>query len=329
MLERSLQVLLHEIVDYAGLFPPAALELDPALANYARYRNEPDAWMLGRFVCPTARLASLPALAEPFSEAAPLRLVVLPRGGDNEAAFLGNLAGDVAAMKSLAADLGRRVAFDALEVRLPPFAVGGPPEPLVHLARRFAGVLGELDGLLRPAFFEIPVARWTDAANWAQLAAAVAHGLGDYNQSLPAGAPRFGFKLRTGGLEPAAFPSASQITEAILACVRAGVPLKFTAGLHHPIRRYDPGVRTHMHGFINVFLAAILAYGLHLGRHDVLAILEETDPAQFHFGATFCGWDQADATIGEVQWARRHVALSFGSCSFDEPREDLRALGWL
>jgi hypothetical protein len=199
----------------------------------------------------------------------------------------------------------------------------------VQFLKRFAEVLAGLDGHVRPTFFEIGVAKWPEAATWAQTVAAVARGLADYNQALPAGAPRFGLKLRTGGLEPAAFPSPMQVTDAILACVHAGVPLKCTAGLHHPIRRYDPGVRSQMHGFINVFLAAILAYGLHLGRHDVLAILEETDPTEFHFGATFCGWDQADATIGEVQWARQNVALSFGSCSFDEPRDDLRALGWL
>ncbi len=330
MLERSLQVLLHEIVDYAGLFPPAGLDLDPALRNFSRYGQALDVWALGRFVCPTARFAMLPPLADLFSDAAPLRLSVLPGGGPTESAFFDQLAQDVADIQSLAAAMGKRVAFDAFEVRLPASALGsGMPESLTAFLTKFARQIDTIDGLKRPCFFEIPVANWPEAAAWSQTVAAVARVLGEFNERLPADAPRVGFKLRTGGLEASAFPSTMQVTEAILACVRERVPMKFTAGLHHPIRRYDSNVRTQMHGFINVFLAAILAYSLRLGRHDVLAILDETDPANFHFGAAFCGWDQADATIGEVQWARQNVAVSFGSCSFDEPLDDLRALGWL
>ena len=53
----SLRALLSGVVDYAGLFPPAGLPLDQAIRNYARYRQGSDAWMLGRFVIPAARLA--------------------------------------------------------------------------------------------------------------------------------------------------------------------------------------------------------------------------------------------------------------------------------
>ena len=44
------RALLAHIVDYAGVFPPAALELDAAVRNFASYRRGPDAWMLGAFV---------------------------------------------------------------------------------------------------------------------------------------------------------------------------------------------------------------------------------------------------------------------------------------
>jgi hypothetical protein len=55
----SLRELLNGIIDYAGLFPPANLPLDEAVRNYARYRTEPESWMLARFVCPARRLAEL------------------------------------------------------------------------------------------------------------------------------------------------------------------------------------------------------------------------------------------------------------------------------
>ena len=49
------RAFLAGLIDYAGLFPPAALPLGPALAEYARHRAGPDAWMLGRFIVPAGR----------------------------------------------------------------------------------------------------------------------------------------------------------------------------------------------------------------------------------------------------------------------------------
>ena len=52
----SLRTLLTEIVDYAGLFPPSELTMATAVQNYSNYLKAEHAWMLGRFVCPVARL---------------------------------------------------------------------------------------------------------------------------------------------------------------------------------------------------------------------------------------------------------------------------------
>ena len=51
------RAFLNGLVDYAGLFPPAGLGMKEAVAEYARHRREPEAWMLGRFVVPAARFA--------------------------------------------------------------------------------------------------------------------------------------------------------------------------------------------------------------------------------------------------------------------------------
>jgi len=51
-----LRALLRELVDYAGLFPPAGLPMEQAVRNYARYRVGQYAWALGRFVTSIARL---------------------------------------------------------------------------------------------------------------------------------------------------------------------------------------------------------------------------------------------------------------------------------
>src|SRR6185369_4323161 len=57
----SLRVLMSGLIDYAGLFPPAALDMKTAVANYARYLAAPDAWALGRFVLPVGRFAEFEA----------------------------------------------------------------------------------------------------------------------------------------------------------------------------------------------------------------------------------------------------------------------------
>lgn len=59
-MKRSLRILLDGLIDYAGLFPPAALTMQDAVRNYARYREEAFAWVLGRFVVPLERLSEVP-----------------------------------------------------------------------------------------------------------------------------------------------------------------------------------------------------------------------------------------------------------------------------
>jgi hypothetical protein len=141
-------------------------------------------------------------------------------------------------------------------------------------------------------------------------------------------APTSGFKLRCGGVNAAAFPSCEQVAFVIAACRDAKVPLKFTAGLHHPVRHFNAGVQTHMHGFLNVFVAGVLAHARGLSEEQLRPILGEEDAKEFAFDDAGLRWKDWQATTDEIAAARR-IVTSFGSCRFDEPRNDLRALGWL
>jgi hypothetical protein len=60
MTTRALRVLLEGLIDYAGLFPPAALPMDEAVRNYELYREGEHAWALGKFVVPLDRAAEVP-----------------------------------------------------------------------------------------------------------------------------------------------------------------------------------------------------------------------------------------------------------------------------
>jgi hypothetical protein len=346
----SLRVLLREVVDYAGLFPPARLEMQPALGNYLRYRSEEDAWMLGRFVCPCARLGELTSHRD---EAAPadapaLRLTVLGRGGDTAAAFLDNLRADLDDVRAVHDCCADRARVECYEARFPPEVLSDRDLSAVI---RFVRIVGQnfAEGGVpaMPAFFELPlspeVERRLDAITGQLCEYGLAAGqpirremdvFGRQQEDVhvspgPCGVAPAGLKLRMGGPDAAAVPGARQTARVICSCLGQGLPLKFTAGLHHPLRRFDAGVRAMTHGFLNVFAAAVLARAAALELDDVQAVLEEQDGREFGFDDEYLCWNEAMASLDEIENVRRRLAVSFGSCSFDEPRENLKALGLL
>jgi hypothetical protein len=87
--------------------------------------------------------------------------------------------------------------------------------------------------------------------------------------------------------------------------------MKATAGLHHPLRRGS------QHGFLNFLCAAA-----HSGRsaEDVRAILEDE---------SLDALPLSSLTAEEVRTTRSTLFKGFGSCSWREPVDDLRALGVL
>src|SRR5215470_419845 len=95
LMRQSLRALLEDVIDYAGLFPPAGLPLGQAVRNYARHRGEPEGWMLGRFVCPAARLAELAPLGDELAAGPPFVFAALGRGGATADDFLAGLRDDL------------------------------------------------------------------------------------------------------------------------------------------------------------------------------------------------------------------------------------------
>jgi hypothetical protein len=115
-------------------------------------------------------------------------------------------------------------------------------------------------------------------------------------------------KLRCGG---ALVPSAEQVALVLVACREAGVVMKATAGLHHPLRRGEE------HGFLNLLCAAVHAQD---GATVVRDLLEAESLEALPLSSL---------TAGEVRSTREQLFKGFGSCSWREPVEDLRALGVL
>lgn len=293
----SLRVLLSGVVDYAGLFPPANLSMAEAVVNYATYANSNYSWMLGRFVCPVARL-------DEFRENA-------------REVFTGNdgAVWDLTALSSedLPSTHEKIVAFNRENegfARIGALEVRTETEDIIDEASE----LFPADMLL---YFEIPIGE-----DLAVLVSAIA--ISGHRA-----------KIRTGGVKNELFPETREIVRFIRTCAAANIPFKATAGLHHPIRSfraltYEPNSpKGTMQGFLNVLLATGFAREGY--RPDIIEeILEEEFEEVFEFDGNGVFWQKEHFLNSyQLESLRGKGMNSFGSCSFDEPIADLREIGLL
>jgi hypothetical protein len=296
----ALDVLLRNLIDYAGLFPPASLDMAASVTNYDAYLRSEWNWILGRFIVPVARLGEF---EEAFAGLPPATL------GTNFAdwrlsVLLGsNAPADVERIRKfnnriINSSSIRRAVIDSVEVKV-----------------ASAEDVKRLSGIIPPeltTYFEVPLSNFGECI-------AVVGGCGRRA------------KIRMGGETADKFPATASVIEFIRLCAAANVAFKATAGLHHPLRSvhrltYQPESASGiMHGFLNVFLAATF---LRSGMEAELAVqlLEERSPQAFRFDPDGIGWRERRLSRDEIAVAREGLAISFGSCSFAEPIDDLRSL---
>ncbi len=289
----SVRALLADVVDYAGLFPPASLDMMQAVLNYADYLQDPQAWMLGRFVVPWARIDEFAACWSALradSRFNRWHLAVL-LGADPVAEIVKGVAFNIAREA--------RLQIDFVEAKV--------TDPAV-IAAAAAATKGRFQLFVEIALDDDPT----------PLIKAVAQ----------AGARA---KLRTGGTTADAFPPPEMVVRFIRTCVDHGVPFKATAGLHHPLRAeyrltYAPdAARGWMYGYMNVLLATGL---VRQGADDATAVqaLTETDPAAISFADACVRWRDRELGTAALASLRRDSLTAFGSCSFTEPVDELRPL---
>lgn len=246
----ALHALTRKLIDYAGLFPPAGLSIEAAVASYRRYQESEHNWMLGRFVVSAAQLGYISA----------------------------DFDGPLAVLTDT--DHSRAATIESKKT--------------VRTSK--------------PTYCEASLEDLDEVKAMQSFA-----------------------KIRTGGITAEAIPSIEAVGAYIAACAARRLPFKATAGLHHPVRSIHPltydaaAPSAMMHGFINVFLAAAFAWH---GERQIDQILAETDPDAFRFDDR-AHWRERSLRADEVGEARRNFAHSFGSCSFEEPVNDLQSLGWL
>ena len=293
----SLRALLEYSFDYAGLFPPADLALEPALQNQSAYVHSPEHWMLGAFILPIGSFADARTHLARFNADYPLRISALGSKVAKAAEFRPALEKAAGVIKEFLTEHKSVVSIAQLEMPLPP----GPVAKSLGVAR---ATLGDLP---LNVFWEAPA----DAAG-ATIKALSGSGAG--------------FKLRTGGVTADAFPTGAQIARALVTAARHRVPIKFTAGLHHPVLKFYDSVGTRMHGFLNVLGAGVLAAEHRWSEAQTLEMLADEEASAFIFEEEMFRWRDWKISTAQIT-QRRQLVTSIGSCSFDEPRDDLRALG--
>ena len=300
----SLRALLTQAIDYAGMFPPCSLALEPALRNQVSYVRSPETWMLNGFVLPFEKFDAASQLLSDFDHHHPLRVAALGPKTTNGDALLAALANAANAIRSFSKNDTDLVSMSHLEMFLP----DDVDSASLKEARAIVGKL--------PVFWEAPPERAEQTITL----------IGGHNSD--ENVPTFGYKLRTGGVTADAFPTSAQIARALITSATHQLPIKFTAGLHHPIRQFRDEVKTKMHGFLNVLGAAVFTAEHQWNAEQVVMMLEDEDPRSFSFTDDFFAWHDWKIDTATMQH-RREFVRSFGSCSFDEPRDDLRALGLL
>jgi hypothetical protein len=280
----ALRALVSGIVDYAGLFPPASLDVQAAVRNYNSYRAGDDSWMLGRFVVGIGKLPEL-------------RGTIAAVRGKGEAWPVSVVAPDAAAATSVlrAAD-DPNVRIESVEVRAATVAD-------VLLVSRAAPKTREV-------YIEVPLDASTpsllDAIVGAKLRAKIRTG-GVTAEAFPPPGEIVSF-IRACLDRNLPFKATAGLHHPLRGSFRLTYAGSAPTGM--------------MYGYLNVFLAAAFIRN-GLGDREAAELLVESDPEAIVFEDDRIRWREHSVDAEGVRTMRTRLATSFGSCSFREPVDEL------
>ncbi|MDK1027113.1 MAG: hypothetical protein QGM49_07290, partial [Actinomycetota bacterium] len=288
------------LIDYAGLFPPASLDMDDAVVAYRRALASPQSWVAGRFLCRASQLTDLAASATASLVAGdqPWEIGVIFDLPPGESAALAT---------DFHAEMDPVMTVAAAEARL--------DEPT---AVRVGALL---DAILAIAPDVVPFVEVDRSASLRDQVELITDGL---EQRHRVG----GAKIRCGGVSPDLVPTPGEVAEFIMAATTRSLPFKATAGLHQPIRHFDEELGVERHGFVNLLMASTFAAS-GMDRAVLEAVIAEVDPDAFAISTAFASWRDHEVPGSALRRTRQSGFVSYGSCDFDEPVEALRALGFI
>jgi hypothetical protein len=285
----SLRILLSDAVDYAGLFPPASLEMAAVAQNFARYLNGEFGWMLGRLVVPAERLLELEKLLKPNRA----------RGWRVTALLGRSFKDDLKSIVQFHLKAGERAHVDAVEFKI---ATKDEINPILELLPH--GVNAYAEVVLRD-----DLAEQIEAIRMARLQAKIRTG-----GMKPGAFPR---------LQQVARFIAACASAGVAFKATAGLhhPLRGVYAMTAAQR----GPHVPMHGFLNVLMAAaaVKAGAMELQIPEILSLRDGAAFAFHRDGVTLRNIKLSNQQLRET---REQLAIAFGSCSFEDPVRDLQSL---
>lgn len=289
----GLDLLVNGLFDYAGMFPPAKLDLDVALCESARFPRtlRRPALVAADLVVPLDRLADVtrPAVRQAgFAESRCSLCVVGVEASQLDAA--------VATVTAFNAAHEPFIAVTALEVHGDSF--------------RAAAVLRARDALGHVRLFLEP--KWTPGMWSRKLPTLLA-----LLEKAKISGPSVGLKVR--GVGPTAVSRAA-LTKILPGVAALPVPFKATQGLHHPFVGDGNDL-----GFLNLVAALRLGQLRTLTSKELTALLANRSAHGFSF-LDGLAWGGHSLSLAELRLARADLPFTIGSCSLSEPDEDLAHL---
>jgi len=286
----AIAAALEGLIDYAGLYPPAALDMPSAVHNYLAYREQKHAFALGRFIVDAARLDELRVNAG--SSISKMRLsVIVPA---------------VVEPHILSALSDPEFPIESTETK------GDQPLTIARICEKLPFNLER--------YCEIPMqtacSGTVDAIASVGARAKLRMG-GVVAEAFPP-TEHVIHKLRILADRRVAFKATAGLHHPI----RSPHPLTYsahspTATMHGFINLLCAAAMVHF-GVSNQDVL----------DQDVAAVLEDQPPHAFRASPGSLGWRGFEWTTDQVREVRQFFT-SFGSCSFTEPIHDLEVLGWL
>ena len=276
------EVMLEGIIDYAGLYPPASLDMQSVVQNWSEFLQSDDNWMLARLIIPSNQIDEFMKSAKGL----------LPLAGEE--------VWELSMLLPPASDDG----FEDAVQKTIDFNISDCGA-VANVVEFKAGTASEIDTALEVLhddlfpFIELPIEE-DPRGLIACLSGAIA-----------------GAKVRTGGIMADMYPTSNALALFIHSCAVAGQPFKATAGLHHPCQNQNDDVGVKEYGFLSVLQATAAANIHEASVEDVEQILTLAKP------------DLSMFTNTELEQVRAELFTSIGSCSLDDPRNDLCKMGLL
>jgi len=317
----SINTFIDGIIDYAGLFPPANLNLFDSLSNYLNYIKTNKYNLLSSFVLPINLIDDfIPTLEKIGTDYSKLDISFVATKPNDAINFIDSIKSDMDKINSLV-NKNDKIYAKAIEITLPIKSdIGENKDDFEKLYNTISMVSKLVNNEKLQVYYEVP-----NSKNWIEITKNTIKLLAEYNSS---NQNNISYKIRCGGVKPEMTPPNENVIAAIMTCTKYNVSLKATAGLHHPFRHFNDELGGVMHGFVNIFVAIILSKNMNLRTELMLELLNDENPINFEWNDNGLTWQNHFISIEDIKESK-DIISSFGSCSFDEPIDDLKELNIL